>query len=62
MARLSVELHRFFFEAKRPLKVTLSELLLIAEERTFGFLFVLLSLPSALPIPAPGYSIPFGAD
>ncbi|MEL7333773.1 MAG: exopolysaccharide biosynthesis protein, partial [Cyanobacteria bacterium J06560_2] len=32
----------------------------IAGERTFGFLFVLLSLPSALPIPAPGYSTPFG--
>ncbi|MEO1590475.1 MAG: exopolysaccharide biosynthesis protein [Cyanobacteria bacterium J06632_22] len=40
--------------------VTLDELLSIAGERTFGFLFVMLSLPSALPIPAPGYSIPFG--
>lgn len=28
--------------------------------RGFGLLFLLLSLPSALPIPAPGYSIPFG--
>jgi hypothetical protein len=42
------------------LKVTLSDLLSLAGERTFGFLFVLLSFPSALPIPAPGYSIPFG--
>ncbi|MEL6552587.1 MAG: exopolysaccharide biosynthesis protein [Cyanobacteria bacterium J06621_11] len=41
-------------------EVTLNELLDIAGERTFGFLFVLLSLPSALPIPAPGYSTPFG--
>lgn len=40
--------------------VTLNEILEIAGERTFGFLFVLLSLPSALPIPAPGYSTPFG--
>ncbi|MGB3669856.1 MAG: exopolysaccharide biosynthesis protein [Phormidesmis sp.] len=40
--------------------VTLNELLEIAGERTFGFLFVLLALPSALPIPAPGYSTPFG--
>ena len=40
--------------------VTLDEILEIAGERTFGFLFVLLSLPSALPIPAPGYSTPFG--
>ncbi|MBE9017748.1 exopolysaccharide biosynthesis protein [Chroococcidiopsidales cyanobacterium LEGE 13417] len=60
MARLSVELHHFFLEAERPPQVTLAELLLIAGERIFGFLFVLLSLPSALPVPAPGYSIPFG--
>lgn len=40
--------------------VTLDEILEIAGERTFGFLFVLLALPSALPIPAPGYSVPFG--
>ena len=43
-----------------PSDVTLDELLSIAGERTFGFLFVMLSLPSALPVPAPGYSIPFG--
>ncbi len=30
------------------------------EKSTFGFLLVILSLPSALPVPAPGYSIPFG--
>lgn len=41
-------------------KVTLGDILDLAGERTFGFLFVLLSFPSALPIPAPGYSIPFG--
>ncbi|HAV13172.1 MAG TPA: hypothetical protein DCX06_06750 [Opitutae bacterium] len=29
-------------------------------DRGFGVLLMLLSLPSALPIPAPGYSIPFG--
>ena len=44
----------------RSSEVTLNEILEIAGERTFGFLFVLLSLPSALPIPAPGYSTPFG--
>ncbi|MBE9033524.1 exopolysaccharide biosynthesis protein [filamentous cyanobacterium LEGE 11480] len=43
-----------------PDKVTLANLLELAGERTFGFLFVLLALPSALPVPAPGYSIPFG--
>lgn len=41
-------------------KVTLGDLLDLAGERAFGFLFVLLSFPSALPIPAPGYSVPFG--
>ncbi|NJN58606.1 MAG: exopolysaccharide biosynthesis protein [Leptolyngbyaceae cyanobacterium SL_5_9] len=61
MARLSVELQRFFFEEERPLgQVTLTDILQLAGERTFGFLFVLLSFPSALPIPAPGYSVPFG--
>lgn len=60
MARLSVELERFFFDAERSGPVTLADILNLAGERTFGFLFVLLSLPSALPVPAPGYSIPFG--
>lgn len=60
MARLSAELHRFFFEDQRPTHVTLITILDIAQERVFGFLFVILALPSALPIPAPGYSTPFG--
>ncbi len=60
MARLSVELQRYFFEEERPQKVTLTEVLQLAGERIFGFLFVILSLPSALPVPAPGYSTPFG--
>ena len=60
MAKLSVELNRYFFEETRAEKVTLSEILTLAGERIFGFLFVILALPSALPVPAPGYSIPFG--
>jgi hypothetical protein len=91
MARLSVELQRYFLnsddpdpqiaegahasstvaagnpsdlpagvEGNRSSEVTLNEILEIAGERTFGFLFVILALPSALPIPAPGYSTPFG--
>lgn len=70
MARLSVELQRYFLsdgdpglvEDAHPVKdtITLNEVLEVAGERTFGFLFVLLSIPSALPIPAPGYSTPFG--
>ncbi len=60
MAKLSVELNRYFFEEERPEKVALSHILELAGERVFGFLIVILSLPSALPIPAPGYSTPFG--
>ena len=55
-----MELNRYFFEEAREEKVTLSDILTLAGERIFGFLFVVLALPSALPIPAPGYSIPFG--
>lgn len=60
MARLSTELNRYFFEQVTTPQVTLREILTLAGERTFGFLFVLLALPSALPVPAPGYSVPFG--
>ena len=60
MARLSTELNRYFFEEVTTPQVTLKEILTLAGERTFGFLFVLLALPSALPVPAPGYSVPFG--
>jgi hypothetical protein len=60
VARLSAELKRYFFAEDRSPQVTFADILQLAGERTFGFLFVLLSLPSALPIPAPGYSIPFG--
>ncbi len=60
MAKLSIELKRYFFEEERQPQVKLADILSLAGERIFGFLFVILSLPSALPIPAPGYSIPFG--
>lgn len=60
MLKLSVELHRHFFDEERLPQVTLADILDLAGERVFGFLFVLLALPSALPVPAPGYSIPFG--
>lgn len=60
MARLSNELQRYFFDEVRDEQVTLADILLLAKERIFGFLLVILSLPSALPVPAPGYSIPFG--
>jgi len=60
MAKLSVELRRYFFEEERNDTVTVEDILLLAGDRIFGFLLVVLALPSALPIPAPGYSIPFG--
>lgn len=60
MAKLSVELNRYFFAEARSEKVTLADILNLTEERIFGFLMVILSLPSALPLPAPGYSVPFG--
>lgn len=60
MAKLSSDLYRYFWEEERADPVQLADFLVIAKERIFGFLFVILSLPSALPVPAPGYSIPFG--
>jgi hypothetical protein len=62
MAKLSLELERYFFEQEqeRSSEIKLIDILALAGERIFGFLFVILSLPSALPVPAPGYSIPFG--
>ncbi|ACK72746.1 Exopolysaccharide synthesis ExoD [Gloeothece citriformis PCC 7424] len=60
MAKLSVELNRYFFEEERASDVKIGDILTLAGERIFGFLLVILSLPSALPVPAPGYSIPFG--
>lgn len=60
MAKLSVELNRYFFEEARNETVTLSEILALAGESIFGFLLVILAFPSALPVPAPGYSVPFG--
>ncbi|MEB3288946.1 MAG: exopolysaccharide biosynthesis protein [Leptolyngbya sp.] len=60
MARLSAELNHYFLETVTTPQVTLKDILTLAGERTFGFLFVLLALPSALPLPAPGYSVPFG--
>ncbi|MEX2381538.1 MAG: exopolysaccharide biosynthesis protein [Opitutales bacterium] len=40
--------------------VTVSDILAHFEKRGFGFFLILLSLPSAMPVPAPGYSTPFG--
>lgn len=60
MARLSKELNRYFFEEDRGETVSLAQIIALAEEKVFGVILILLSLPSALPIPAIGYSVPFG--
>lgn len=45
-------------EGDGPLRV--GEIVDAVGDRGFGLLLVILSLPSALPVPAPGYSTPFG--
>ncbi len=40
--------------------VTLGEIITSMGNRGFGMILILLSLPSAMPVPAPGYSTPFG--
>ncbi|XTZ11328.1 MAG: exopolysaccharide biosynthesis protein, partial [cyanobacterium endosymbiont of Rhopalodia yunnanensis] len=43
MAKLSVELERYFFEEERASNVKLADILSLAGERIFGFLFVTLA-------------------
>ena len=40
--------------------ISISEVTRAVGEKGFGLLLIVLSLPSALPVPAPGYSTPFG--
>jgi hypothetical protein len=40
--------------------LSISEITCAVGEKGFGLLLIVLSLPSALPMPAPGYSTPFG--
>ena len=40
--------------------LSLQEITNAVGEKGFGLLLIVLSLPSALPVPAPGYSTPFG--
>ncbi len=73
MARLSQELARFAAlsahpeqlepcpEGSPPGAIRVEEILKLAGERSFGLFLAVLSFPSALPLPAPGYSTPFGA-
>ncbi len=56
--RLSSQLEHLLYSDGEAISVGL--LLDRVGDRGFGLLLLLFSLPSALPIPAPGYSIPFG--
>jgi hypothetical protein len=60
MARLSQELQRYFLAEERGETISLAQIIALAREKVFGIVLVLLAFPSALPIPAPGYSTPFG--
>lgn len=60
MARLSKELHRYFFEEDRGETVSLAQIIALEEEKVFGIVLAILALPSALPLPAVGYSTVFG--
>jgi hypothetical protein len=57
--RLSAEVEQIF-EAEDGAVVTFREILDRISVKSFGVLLPLLALPSALPLPAPGYSTPFG--
>ena len=47
-------------DTDKPSGLSIQEITNAVGEKGFGLLLVVLSLPSALPVPAPGYSTPFG--
>ncbi|MCB9791921.1 MAG: exopolysaccharide biosynthesis protein [Alphaproteobacteria bacterium] len=57
--KLSEELSQFVASLDGQ-DVTLGEIVDRIGDRGFGLLLLLLSLPAALPLPAPGYATPFG--
>lgn len=60
MPRLSVKLQEWLAQPEPPEVVTVRDILHLTGESSWGMLLALLSFPSALPLPAPGYSTPFG--
>ncbi len=52
---------RKLLELKSGEDLTLGDITSAVGDRGFGLLFILVSLPSALPVPTPGFSTPFGA-
>lgn len=59
MERLSEQI-RHLCNEQGELSTTLSELNHRLQEQSLGIFIILLSFPSALPVPAAGYSTPFG--
>lgn len=57
---LTDELRKLLVREDSAESVTLGEVFGRIGDRGFGLLLLVLSLPSALPVPAPGYSTPFG--
>lgn len=57
--RLSADL-RNLLDLHGTTGFTLRQVMLSLGERGYGLLLVMLALPSAMPVPAPGYSTPFG--
>lgn len=58
--RLSENIESIFAEDEAGTAVTVQTIIERVNVKGFGILLVLLALPSALPVPAPGYSVPFG--
>ncbi|GAB4214291.1 MAG: exopolysaccharide biosynthesis protein [Synechococcales cyanobacterium] len=58
--RLSVLFQEWLSQDPPPPRVSLGDILQLAGERSFGVFLAILAFPSALPLPAPGYSTPFG--
>ena len=58
-AHLSDSLQSFLAELDGK-DTTIGALVELIGDRGFGFLLLLLALPAALPLPAPGYATPFG--
>lgn len=59
MEKLSVTIEHLC-DTSGALNTTLTQLQSKLKEQGLGFWIILISLPSALPIPAPGYSTPLG--
>jgi len=57
---LSASLERILTSGASADGVQIGEIVDAAGEKGFGLLLTILALPSALPLPAPGYSTPFG--